>query len=57
MGYRGGMRLDLKRRQGFAPNPTRRLCPLDPHQGQWPLEPIILAVEWERADRDVSRSV
>jgi hypothetical protein len=38
------------------PTPTRRLCPLEPHQGQSPLDPFILAGEWERVDTAVDRS-
>ena len=42
---------------GFHPEtPTKGLCPLDPHQGQWPLEPFILVGEWERADTDLDTS-
>jgi hypothetical protein len=33
--------------------PTKERCRLDPHQGQWPLEPFILAGEWERANMGV----
>jgi hypothetical protein len=43
---------------GLPPRtPTKRRCLLELRQGQWPLEPFILVVEWEGADPDHSRSL
>jgi hypothetical protein len=48
--------LRLEKGQGFAPNPDRGLCPLDPQQRHaFAIRPLM--GEQEGADRGVARSV